>query len=230
MNRKIIIAIFIAIGVVVGIILSLQIRTRPPEVGSFPLDQLTAQKDMLESFSIEQKDLKTKLATVESKLKIMQEALDANSSKKTIQMLTMLKGLTGFDTATGTGIRITLQDNVAASRVDFSAINENFVQASDLRDLVNTLFLKDAQAIAINGKRITPLTPIQSLFDTILIDNFQTTPPFVIEAIGNPVALEAGVAAFNKRKLNLYIDVRPALTLPPIDVLRPLKFTSLFSS
>ena len=227
MRHKVIISIFILIGVAIGIILSLQIRTRPPEIGSFPLDQLTAQKAMLDTFSIEQQDLKMKLEAVESALKTTRAAFDANSSKKTLKTLTDLKNLTGFDLAQGTGIRITLGDNPAASRVDFSTIDENFVQASDLRDLANTLFLKDALAVAINGKRITPLTPIQSLFDSILIDNLQTTPPFVIEAIGNPVALEAGIHTFNKRKLTLYIDVKPVLALPSLDALHKLTFTSL---
>ena len=71
------------------------------------------------------------------------------------------------------------------NRGDFSAADENFVQAAYLRDLVNALFLKDASAVSVNGKRALPLTPIQSAFDTILIQNVQVYSPFTIEAVGS---------------------------------------------
>ena len=193
--------VFIFIGIMIGIILSLQVRANPVSLGSFPLEQLEIQKSLLNSFSLEQQDLKQKLDAVEIKTAEAQKIIEKNTPSKILKSLDNLKSLTGFKPVKGIGIRIILNDNAAVNRIEFSSANESFVQAADLRDLVNLLFLKDAQAISINGKRVTPFISIQSVFDSMLIGNYQISPPFVIEAIGNTEALLEAVRQFNKRKI-----------------------------
>jgi len=206
MRLNLINIVFIFIGIMIGVILSLQVRANPVSLGSFPLEQLEIQKSLLNAFSLEQQELKQKLDAVETKINESQQIIEKKSSPKVLKMLNDLKYSTGFKPVKGVGIRIVLNDNAAVNRMYFSSTNENFVQAADLRDLVNLLFLKDAQAISINGKRVTSFTAIQSAFDSILIGNYQVSPPFVIEAIGNTSALLEAVRQFNKRKIQLFID------------------------
>lgn len=229
MQIRLINTIFVLIGLVVGVILSLQIRANPVKNGSSAVDQLDTQKALFETFTMEQDDLKRKLEVVEQKVKDAKDVIAKRSSRQTVQMLDHLKSLTGFDTVTGEGIRITLNDNPTATRVDFSSVGEDFVQATDLRDLINGLFVQDAKAISINGKRITPLTPVDAVFDSILIDNLQISPPFVIEAVGNPDALRESINYMKKRKLLIYIDSRIPVTIHPLDKNRSVKYMSLLN-
>lgn len=221
--------VFIAIGVTVGIILSLQIRADPIRSGSFPLEQLEVKKSLLESFSLEQENLKKELQAIEAKKKEARDIIERRSSVKTRRTLDRLKKLTGFQPLEGEGVRITLSDHSSVSRADFSSINENFVQATDLRDIVNGLFLKDAAAISINNKRISPLTPIQSAFDNILVGNFQITPPFSIEAIGNPTALQEAVHSIKKSKIRIFVDVAAKLKILSRESIRSTKFLSTYT-
>jgi uncharacterized protein YlxW (UPF0749 family) len=64
------------------------------------------------------------------------------------------------------------------------------VQDRDLQDLVNGLWASGAEAVSINGVRLTALTAIRSAGDTILVDFRLLSPPYVVRAIGEPGRLE----------------------------------------
>lgn len=227
MKIRLISTVFILIGIAVGVILSLQIRSQPIGNKSFPLDQLEVQKALLSTFSLEQADLKKKLESIESKLTEAKAIVERRSSRQTLRQLDTLKKLTQLSTATGPGIRITLSDNPSVSRLDFSAINENFVQATDLRDLINALYLKDAVAISINGKRISPLMPIQPVFDSILVGNLQISSPFTIEAVGNPDSLKEVVLGLQGKKIHVYLERLEKMEIEPIQIPRSVKYLSI---
>ena len=146
-----------------------------------------------------------------------------------IAELKRLEHLTGLDEIKGIGVRITLSDNSSVNRVDFSSLNEYFVQATDLRDLVNALFLKDATAVAINGKRILPLTTIQAVFDSILVGNIQISSPFVVEAVGTPAGLQDALQQIQERKIQIFVDPNVNLTIPPLEManVRAAQYMSL---
>lgn len=214
MKSRLVEIFFIALGITIGIILSLQIRANPINIGQSPVEEQAIKKNLLETFSSEQETLKKKALEIEKKREEAQQIIERRSSRQTMQVLNQLRELTDLNEFDGEGIRITLKDSPAVYRIDFSTINDNFVQATDLRDLVNALFLKDAEAISINGKRISPLTPIQSIFDSMLIGNVQIGSPFVIEAAGNPDALKEAVNGFKKRALQVFIDAPVSLKIP----------------
>lgn len=218
--------LFIFIGIAVGIILALQIRAEPIGGVSSPWTQLETQKSLLATFSLEQDELNTRLTEIEKKLTEANRIIENRSSRETQKTLSRLKELTGFNSIDGMGVRITLEDNANVSRLNFSSGSEYFVQASDLRDLVNALFLQNAKAIAINGKRVMPLTPIQPVFDSMLIGNFQIGSPFVITAIGNTTALKEAVKSIQQRKIQIFVDTSVELKIDPLDSIRPLKYLS----
>lgn len=220
---------FIAIGLAIGVILSLQIRAHPIRIGSSALDQFEAKKAILTSLSVEQEESKQKLAAIEAKKEELKALIASRSSQKTLQTLDRLKELAGYSQVTGEGIRITLNDNLSVTRLDFSSINENFVQATDLRDLVNVLFLKDAKAISINDHRITPMTPIQSVFDSILVGNLQISPPFIVDVIGNQTSLSDAVKNSKKRNFQVLIDSLSTMKIQPAQDSIPAKFLSLIT-
>lgn len=227
MQIRLVNSIFTLVGIAIGIIIALQFQAKPVPFGSFPLEQLEIQRSLLITFSQEQTDLKKELQNIEIKLEEAKEIIKKRSSTKIQATLNRLKRLAGLTPEAGSGVRITLDDNPLVSRGDFSNINENFIQATDIRDLVNFLFLKDAKAIAINGKRILPLTPIQPVFDSILVDNFQISPPFKIEAIGIPNGLTEAVLPYKTRKIHIFVEIAEDLVIPALEGPRNTKFLSI---
>ena len=94
----------------------------------------------------------------------------------------------------GKGLRITVQDS-AAAREDLERANpDQRVQDVDLQITVNGLWASGAEAIAINGHRLTAVTAVRSAGSAILVDLVPLTGPYVIEAIGDPAQLETRFA------------------------------------
>lgn len=80
---------------------------------------------------------------------------------------------------------------VVADDASSGAQNHQVVYDTDLTQLVNGLWEAGAEAIAINGHRITALTPIRSAGSAITVDYVSLSPPYRIEAIGDPNQLLA---------------------------------------
>ena len=226
MRTRLVEVSFVSIGLVIGVILALQIGTTPVYVGSYPLDQIEVQKQLLTTFSTEQEQLKRRLEDVQARRDEVRAIIERHSSPQLVEELGELKSYAGFDTVSGHGVRITLNDK-AIDRINYTSLNQYFVQAADLRDLTNALFLQDAQAISINGRRVLPLTAVQSAFDTIFVGNLQISAPFVVEAVGNPEALKYALTLLPKKEISIYTEDVSELTIAPQETLRPLNYLSL---
>lgn len=87
----------------------------------------------------------------------------------------------------GPGLRVTLDDAASTTRT-------NRVLDRDLQALVNALWAAGAEAVAVDGERLTAQSAIRQAGDAILVDFRPVTPPYVIEAVGDPVALETSFA------------------------------------
>jgi uncharacterized protein YlxW (UPF0749 family) len=104
---------------------------------------------------------------------------------------------TGVVPVTGPGLRVVVDDAKPANGVDRPAsdgVDATRVLDRDLQVLVNGLWVAGAEAVAINNQRITVLVAIRSAGDAILVDYRPLSPPYTIEAIGDPDRMEAAFA------------------------------------
>lgn len=101
--------------------------------------------------------------------------------------LDLLAPLAGDVPVSGPGIVVRVDDAATAG-------GEGVVFDSDLTRLVNGLWQAGAEAIAINGRRITTLTPIRSAGSAITVDYVSLNPPYTVEVIGDPDTLQARFA------------------------------------
>lgn len=126
--------------------------------------------------------------TLEGELEQARNSATQNDSKAT-EMLENIKQnnkLIGTTDVTGDGIIIILQDTlVSANNTNLNIPIENYlVHDSDLKTLINELWNAGAEAISINGERITFKTSIVCDGNTIRINGETTGSPFEIKAIG----------------------------------------------
>lgn len=115
---------------------------------------------------------------------LAQEALDDPELRSRIAELELLSGAR---TVRGPGIVITVDDTSGSP-------GKGHVLDSDLSILANGLRQAGAEAIAVNGRRLTTLTAIRSAGSAITVDYISLSPPYTVEAIGNPRALQARFA------------------------------------
>ena len=84
---------------------------------------------------------------------------------------------TGFVAVEGPGLRITVDDQPQGDP-------DGLVRATDLRVLVNGLWQAGAEAIAVNGRRLTALSAIVNADIAIQVNKGPLSPPYVVAAIG----------------------------------------------
>jgi uncharacterized protein YlxW (UPF0749 family) len=95
-----------------------------------------------------------------------------------------LAAQSGFGPVSGPGVVITVDD----------APNGEAVRAKDLRLLVNGLWEAGAEAISINGKRLTGRSALFNSGEAINLNGAPPlSPPYVVSAIGDRDTLEANL-------------------------------------
>ena len=113
------------------------------------------------------------------------------------QRLRELAAGTGLGKVTGDGVVVTLAD--APPQIDPvtgkpSDDNPGVVLDRDLQDVANALWQAGAEAIAINGQRLTATSTIRTAGGAILVDFRPVTGPYEIAAIGTEQDVFAGSA------------------------------------
>lgn len=100
----------------------------------------------------------------------------------------------------GPGLVLQLEDSTAPTAPNQSEA-DYFVSGQDIRTVVEELWLAGAEAIAVNGERLTATSAILDIGGSILVNSAYLTPPYQIAAIGPPdlyerLAASAGFVEF----------------------------------
>jgi len=105
------------------------------------------------------------------------------------QLLELLAGATPVH---GPGVRLIVDDAKEASqglsggpRESSGFSDTGRVRDRDMQRVVNGLWVSGAEAITVNGQRLTALSAIRAAGDAILVDNKPLVPPYTVLAIGD---------------------------------------------
>ena len=113
--------------------------------------------------------------------------------------ITDLELVTGYSPVEGPGAVVTLTDAPVTEGEEGSDIER--VLDSDVQRAVNGLWSVGAEAIAVNGQRVTAQTAIRSAAGAILVNYRPLKPPYRVEAIGPPDLAQRFVATPDAQEL-----------------------------
>ena len=125
----------------------------------------------------------TTLADAQDDVLVMTQAGEALRAE-----LDRLALVSGASPVTGPGLVVVL-DDAAVERDGDTSLDDTRVQDIDLRQLLNGLWSAGAEAIALDGTRVTARTSIRAAGDALFADLAPLRPPYEIRAIGNPETL-----------------------------------------
>ncbi|MFJ6698769.1 DUF881 domain-containing protein [Streptomyces sp. NPDC091272] len=103
------------------------------------------------------------------------------------QLVALLSGATPVQ---GPGVKLVVDDAKATGdgsdgpRGDSGFSDTGRVRDRDMQRVVNGLWQSGAEAVAINGQRLTQLSAIRAAGDAILVDNRPLAPPYTVLAVG----------------------------------------------
>ncbi|MDT9683169.1 DUF881 domain-containing protein [Streptomyces sp. TRM76323] len=99
--------------------------------------------------------------------------------------------LSGATDVTGPGIKLVVDDakdvegGGGGPRESGGFTDTGRVRDRDMQRIVNGLWQSGAEAVAINGQRLTALSAIRAAGDAILVDNKPLVPPYTVLAVGD---------------------------------------------
>lgn len=162
---------FILIGCLVGFATMLQFHAQLLPSRDTDVSAKQDYKEVYQQLQKEQNTLKTHLET----LRFQEEEKNKFLSQNTQMQLVQAQKDAGFTKVQGEGvvIRLNLDGKVSSAEM-----------ASMLRETINLLLSLNAEAISVNGYRVVFKTPIISVGDHILLENFHITAPFEIQVVG----------------------------------------------
>lgn len=143
------------------------------------IERINAQRDRVDDLQTEIADLR------ESNTDLSGDLAASSETEQTVEsQLRRLQVRTGFIAVQGPGVRITV-DNAP------TADDNQLLRDDDLHLLANGLWAAGAEAISINGQRLTALSAIRNSGPPIEVNGVGIAPPYTLLAIGDNGSLQA---------------------------------------
>jgi uncharacterized protein YlxW (UPF0749 family) len=151
--------------------------------------------DLIAAEDAHAKTLRAELDSLRAQLDALQgaganrgQALDA--LKRQIDALAPYAGLAAVR---GPGLKVELRDSTLRTSPTGDP-NDLVIHQQDIQSVVNALWAAGAEAMAINGQRVTAQTAIRCVGNTLLLHGSVYSPPYDILVIGDPSTLRNGLA------------------------------------
>ncbi|MFF5188464.1 DUF881 domain-containing protein [Streptomyces sp. NPDC000345] len=117
------------------------------------------------------------------------EALEKSGGSGQADLVSVLSGAVEVH---GPGIKLVVNDAKEATtggdgdpRETSGFSDTGRVRDRDMQKVVNGLWASGAEAVSINGQRLTALSAIRAAGDAILVDNKPLVPPYTVLAVGD---------------------------------------------
>lgn len=135
----------------------------------------------------QQDELKTAILDLQARIAVAQGAGEGSAAvvKELNDQLETARIAAGLIPLTGTGIVLLVDDSLEPVAPDANEA-DYLVGARDVRTVIEELWSAGAQAIAVNGERITPTSAVIDIGPSVLVNSVYLAAPYQITALGPP--------------------------------------------
>ncbi|MCR5175405.1 MAG: DUF881 domain-containing protein [Anaerovibrio sp.] len=179
----------VCVCIVLGFMLAIQFRSTQDTRASLPFQRVEELSARLHQVESENQELEDEI----------RELKGLSSSEKNDKINDDILMISGMSALEGPGIILTIDDSGKIAKKENDP-NLYLVHDEDILKVVNELRAAGAEAISINGQRLTANSEIRCAGPTISVNNVRSAPPFEIRAIGekenlmNAINMRGGVA------------------------------------
>ena len=165
--------------VLIGFMVAVQFRTAQDAKGSLSQQRIEEISDRLLQTDHERDELSEELHK-------MQTAAASTDNQQDKDLLRYRAALVPLE---GEGVIVRMDDSTKPAKAGENP-NLYVIHDDDLLRVVNELRAAGAEAIAINGQRLTGTSEIRCAGPTLSVNNVRSSAPFEIRAIGDKKSLE----------------------------------------
>ena len=208
------------VSMVLGLLLTLQFRATMVQKESLPFQRI-------EELSARLIDTEKERDNLRAALREVTERQEMESRAANVADLEMTAGLVGL---TGPGLVITIDDSKKTAKAGEN-MNLYVIHDEDILRVVNELRAAGAEAISLNGQRLTATSEIRCAGPTMSVNNVRSAAPFEIIAIGdsgtleNALKMRGGVVDTLKVwGIQMAISPRTSVQVPPFNGPSPFRY------
>lgn len=184
---------FIVPMLVLGVLVAAQWQTQSTRTPFAARYQVTLAEAALD-LQGEQEDLKVQLASLRAQLDAIQ-ARSATFGPLAADLearLSRAKQAAGLTPVSGEGLMVTLDDGRVPASAPTRTIELAIVHSTDITDVLNAAWRAGAEAISVNGERITAASACVGA--VIQINGTLLSPPFTFSIVGPSDRLYTGLS------------------------------------
>lgn len=171
--------------IVLGIVISVQYRSLSASGrASADAEKIAMYQSNILKLEQELNTLETENKELSEKVELLESATNEEQIEKLSEELNNIKKFSGVTKVEGEGLHISI------------SLKSEMLSATlqrHLLSLINELKASSAQAISINGERLTAMSEIRIVGQYVIINGRQHSAPFEIYTIGEPEKLYSGV-------------------------------------
>ena len=182
--------VIILVGVIMGLMLTIQFRATQQFKLNVPVQRAKELTTLLEKVRVDRQDLKVKVEKLRADLDQAAQGPHLSDQKSKLETARIEAGVSKV---AGKGVEVTLNDSNVALQPDENP-NLYVLHDEDVLKVLNELKASGAEAISINDQRLLATSEVRCVGPTILVNKTKRlAPPFVIYAIGDPVTMETSL-------------------------------------
>ncbi len=215
------------LSVLFGVLVSFQTGQDVEDYKLVSLSSIQMMKDEIAGSTDEIENLNKLIDEKNMKLNLMKKAIeeDDDSLEKYINEETeSIKLVAGLKDVKGPGIKLIIGDNEERQLIGDN-IQDDIIHDSEVQIIINDLKNAGAEAISINGERLTYKSEVKCGGPIIRINGKSSANPFVINVIGDPELLYSSVTAkksfgwtlkevYNKK---VEVEIKDEIFIPKYD-------------
>lgn len=154
-------------------------------------DRTADMRDLIVTQSSRNEELRRDVAALTEEVGGLAGRQPGNS--ELTERLAVAEEAAGLTDLVGPGLRVTLTDAPADVKPAGVSDDALVVHQQDIQAVVNALWAGGAEAMTIQGQRVTSATGIKCVGNTVVLHGVPYAPPYRIEAMGDVPALQSAL-------------------------------------
>jgi len=167
-----------AVCLLFGVLLMIQFRTQGKIAKSLQTESSADQAQIIGNLYDANVALRNEVASLARQLEQQRDEAAPGRVSELTADLEKLRVVNGTAPTTGPGVELTIAADV---------------RIEDVQDLVNELRNAGAEAVALNGGRITARSALRSDRGQVVLNDRRVVAPYVFDVIGSPEILERAI-------------------------------------
>jgi uncharacterized protein YlxW (UPF0749 family) len=166
-----------------GFLVAAQLSAQGPRI-RYTTQERTPLVETATELQHQHDDLRDQITTLRSEIAKLEEQGQGTTElvRELNNQLEQARIAAGLIPLQGTGLVLQLNDSTLP--VPAGAEADYVVTARDIRSVIAELWLAGAEAISVNGERVTVSTGVLDIGNTILVNSAYLSPPYQVRAIG----------------------------------------------